>query len=181
MYMGGKELTGGEQIKYNSYLTIDNARININSSNPLYSMKDRYMQFRTKVIKNHMRTTVNPFVQCEYTIKIGEGTDTINEIVEAALEQEVISKKGAWIREYDEDGSERILPNGTKCAWNGNAKFLEFLDNNPDYVQYLKEKVNENITVESLSQEEIEQLKEQDEMEKQLAAELENILDEEIV
>lgn len=180
-YMSSKKVVGGDAILYNSYLTVNNSRVNINSSNPLYSMKDKYMQFRTKVLKNHMRTTVNPFVQCEYTIKIGEGTDTVAEIIDAALEQEIISKKGAWIREYDEDGSERILPNGTKCAWNGNAKFLEFLDNNPDYVEYLKDKINGNIIVESLPQEEIEQLKELEQFEQQMVKELEETLDKEIV
>lgn len=180
-YMSSKKVVGGDAILYNSYLTVDNARVNINSSNPLYSMKDKYMQFRSKVLKNHMRTTVNPYVQCEYTVKIGIGTDTVSEIIEAALEQEVISKKGAWIREYDADGAERVLEDGTKCAWNGNAKFLEFLDNNPDYVQYLKDKVSGNITVESLSKEEIDQLKEQEQIEQQIVKELEDVLDKEII
>lgn len=179
--MGGKIITGGEQIKYNSYLTVDNTRININSSNPLYSMKDQYMQFRTKVLKNHMKTTTNPFVQCEYTVKIGEGTDIIGEIVSAAIEQDILSKKGAWIREYTEEGEERILDNDIKCAWNGMAKLLEFLNNNPDYVEYLKDKVMNNITVESLSKEEIEQLKNQDTEEQQLVEALDKALDEEIV
>lgn len=180
-YMGGKTISGGEQIKYNSYLTVDNTRININSSNPLYSMKDQYMQFRTKVLKNHMKTTTNPFVQCEYTVKIGEGTDIIGEIVNAAIEQDILSKKGAWIREYTEEGEERILDNDVKCAWNGMAKLLEFLNNNPDYVEYLKDKVMNNITVESLSKEEIEQLKNQDTEEQQLVEALDKALDEEIV
>lgn len=176
-----KEISGGDSIKYGSYLTVDNTRININSSNPLYAMKDQYMQFRTKVLKNHMRTTVNPFVQCEYTVKIGEGTDVIGEIVAEAIEQDILSKKGAWIREYTEEGEERVLDNNTKCAWNGMAKLLEFLNNNPDYVEYLKDKVTNNITVESLSKEEIEQLKNQDTNEQQLVEQLDKALDKEIV
>lgn len=176
-----KEISGGDSIKYGSYLTVDNTRININSSNPLYSMKDQYMQFRTKVLKNHMKTTTNPFVQCEYTVKIGEGTDIIGEIVSAAIEQDILSKKGAWIREYTEEGEERILDNDVKCAWNGMAKLLEFLNNNPDYVEYLKDKVMNNITVESLSKEEIEQLKNQDTEEQQLVEALDKALDEEIM
>ena len=177
-YMGGKTITGGEQIKYNSYLTVDNTRVNINSSNPLYSMKDRYMQFRSKVLKNHMRTTINPFVQCEYTVKIGKGTDIIGEIVDAAIEQDILSKKGAWIREYEESGEERILPDETKCAWNGMAKLLDFLNNNPDYVSYLKDRVEGNIETESLSVEEIDILQQQDNAEEQLVEQLNETLDE---
>ena len=177
-YMNGKTITGGEQIKYNSYLTVDNTRVNINSSNPLYSMKDRYMQFRSKVLKNHMRTTINPFVQCEYTVKIGKGTDIIGEIVDAAIEQDILSKKGAWIREYEESGEERILPDETKCAWNGMAKLLDFLNNNPDYVSYLKDRVEGNIETESLSVEEIDILQQQDNAEEQLVEQLNETLDE---
>ena len=177
-YMGGKTITGGEQIKYNSYLTVDNTRVNINSSNPLYSMKDKYMQFRSKVLKNHMRTTINPFVQCEYTVKIGKGTDIIGEIVDAAIEQDILSKKGAWIREYEESGEERILPDETKCAWNGMAKLLDFLNNNPDYVSYLKDRVEGNIKTESLSVEEIDILQQQNNAEEQLVEQLNETLDE---
>lgn len=180
-YMSSKKVVGGDAILYNSYLTVDNTRININSSNPLYSMKDKYMQFRTKVLKNHMRTTINPFVQCEYTVKIGKGTDIIGEIVDAAIEQDILTKKGAWIREYKESGEERILPDNTKCAWNGMAKLLEFLDNNPDYVEYLKNRVEGNISTKSLSVEEIDILQQQDNVEEQLVNELNETLDKAII
>ena len=177
-YMGGKIITGGEQIKYNSYLTVDNSRVNINANNPLYSMKDQYMQFRSKVLKNHMRTTVNPFVQCEYTVKIGEGTDITGEIVEAAIDQDVLTRKGAWIREYDENGEERLLSEDVKCAWNGMSKLLEFLNNNPDYLEYLKNRVEGNIKSESLSLEEISILREQVENEDKIVEELNKTLEE---
>ena len=177
-YMGGKIITGGEQIKYNSYLTVDNSRVNINANNPLYSMKDQYMQFRSKVLKNHMRTTVNPFVQCEYTVKIGEGTDITGEIVEAAINQDVLTRKGAWIREYDENGEERLLSEDVKCAWNGMSKLLEFLNNNPDYLEYLKNRVEGNIKSESLSLEEISILREQVENEDKIIEELNKTLEE---
>ena len=177
-YMGGKIITGGEQIKYNSYLTVDNSRVNINANNPLYSMKDQYMQFRSKVLKNHMRTTVNPFVQCEYTVKIGEGTDITGEIVEAAIDQDVLTRKGAWIREYDENGEERLLSENVKCAWNGISKLLEFLNNNPDYLEYLKNRVEGNIKSESLSLEEISILREQVENEDKIIEELNKTLEE---
>ena len=177
-YMGGKIITGGEQIKYNSYLTVDNSRVNINANNPLYSMKDQYMQFRSKVLKNHMRTTVNPFVQCEYTVKIGEGTDITGEIVEAAIDQDVLTRKGAWIREYDENGEERLLSENVKCAWNGMSKLLEFLNNNPDYLEYLKNRVEGNIKSESLSLEEISILREQVENEDKIIEELNKTLEE---
>ena len=166
---------------YYIILTVDNTRININSSNPLYSMKDKYMQFRTKVLKNHMRTTINPFVQCEYTVKIGKGTDIIGEIVDVAIEQDILTKKGAWIREYEESGEEKILPDNTKCAWNGMAKLLEFLDNNPDYVEYLKNRVEGNISTKSLSVEEIDILQQQDNVEEQLVNELNETLDKAII
>ena len=46
-------------------------------------------------------------------------------------------------------------------------KFNDFVNNNPDYFNYLKDKVEGNITTTSLSEDEIAEIKEQEEMEEE--------------
>ena len=58
------------------------------------------------------------------------------------------------------------------------AKLLDFLNNNPDYVSYLKDRVEGNIETESLSVEEIDILQQQDNAEEQLVEQLNETLDE---
>ena len=56
-------------------------------------------------------------------------------------------------------------------------KFLDYVNNNPDYFEYLKAKVEGNFVAESLSSEEIAQLQEQENLEQQQLADLENMID----
>lgn len=140
------------------------------------------MLIKAKVTKNHCKTTTNPYVTIEYTVKLGEGTDTTGEIVEEAFEQGIVTKAGAWIREYEEGkpqekGNERILPDGTKAAWNGMAKFTEYINNNPEYFDYLKSKVEGNVSVQELAEEEIKALEEQNLEETEFIKEVEEQLD----
>lgn len=58
------------------------------------------------------------------------------------------------------------------------AKFLEFLNNNPDYVSYLRNKVEGNIETESLTAEEIDILQQQSTKEEQMVEQLNEVLDE---
>ena len=58
------------------------------------------------------------------------------------------------------------------------SKLLEFLNNNPDYLEYLKNRVEGNIKSESLSLEEISILREQVENEDKIIEELNKTLEE---
>ena len=181
-YMGGQVITGGKSIRYNNVLTVEFRKGTISSGHPLYAVKDEYMLIKAKVTKNHCKTTTNPYVTIEYTVKLGEGTDTTGEIVEEAFEQGIVTKAGAWIREYEEGkpqekGNERILPDGTKAAWNGMAKFTEYINNNPEYFDYLKSKVEGNVSVQELAEEEIKALEEQNLEETEFIKEVEEQLD----
>ena len=178
-YMGGQTITGGKAIRYNNVLTVEFRKAAITSGHPLYSVKDDYMLIKAKVTKNHCKTTTNPYVTIEYTVKLGEGTDTTGEIVEEAFNQKILEKAGAWIREYEEGkphekGNERILSDGTKASWNGMAKFTEYLNNNPDYFNYLKTKVENNVLV-KLEAEEAEALESLENLDTETAEFIKNI------
>lgn len=183
MYGDNKAITGGMAIQYNNMLTMQLRKASINSTHPLYNVKDQYLAIKAKIIKNHCIPTRNPYVTVEYAVEIGRGIDVTQEILDVVFDAGIVDKSGAWIREYNEDGpqekgNERILPDGTKAAWNGMAKFVEYVNNNPDYFEYLRAKVEGNFVAESLSNEEIEQLKERESLEQQQLQELESMIDE---
>lgn len=166
MYGEATTITGGKAIRYNNVLTVEFKKGNINAQHPLSSNKDEYMLIKAKVTKNHCVPTRNPYVSTEYIVKYGQGTDTLIEVIEEAINQEVVVKAGAWIREYKdgiiEKNNERILPDGTKAAWNGMAKFTEYVVSNPDYYEYLKARISGELSIEKLSEEEIEAIQQQE-------------------
>ena len=171
-YGGGNQIiVGGQAIKYNNVLTAEFSKGFIDQKHNLYAVRDKYMPVKVKITKNHCKTLANPYVSIDYIVKLGTGTDITGEVIDAAIEQHIVEKAGAWIKEYKdgiiEKGNERILENGVKCSWNGIAKFNDFVNNNPDYFNYLKDKVEGNITTTSLSEDEIAEIKEQEEMEEE--------------
>ena len=182
MYGDNKTITGGMAIQYNNMLTMQLRKASINSTHPLYNVKDQYMAIKAKITKNHCIPTRNPYVTVEYAVEIGRGINVTQEILDVVFDTGIVDKAGAWIREYNSDGpqekgNERTLPDGTKAAWNGMQKFLDYVNNNPDYFEYLKAKVEGNFVAESLSSEEIAQLQEQENLEQQQLADLENMID----
>lgn len=79
-----------------------------------------------KVIKNKVAP---PFQEAKLFIEWGKGIDTRKEIIELALEQEILSKNGAWFT-YD----------GSNVA-NGLANFTQFLVDNPEFEEVIKSKL----------------------------------------
>lgn len=182
-YGAPKAIGGGMQIKYNNVLTMELSKGYIESGTILAGVRDQYMPIELKITKNHCITDKNVYVKVSYFVKYGKGIDTKPEVIDAIFENGLVEKKGAWIREFNEEGkqekgNERVLPDGTVAKWNGMAKFMEYLDSNPDYFEYLKNKVEGNITTESLGAEEIEELEKQNELEEQELQELESMIDE---
>ena len=183
MYGDNKTITGGLAIQYNNMLTMQLRKASINSTHPLYNVKDQYMAIKAKITKNHCIPTRNPYVTVEYAVEIGKGINVTQEILDVVFDAGIVDKAGAWIREYNADGpqekgNERTLPDGTKAAWNGMAKFVEYVNNNPDYFEYLKARVEGNFVAESLSSEEIEILQQQESFEQQELQQLEEMIDE---
>ena len=181
-YMAGQVITGGQAIKYNNVLTIEFSKGFIDSKHPLHNVKDQYLVINAKVTKNHCKTLTNPYKTIDYVVRLGVGTDITGEIVEEAFNQNILVRTGGWIKEYKDNivgkDNERVLEDGTKCVWNGMNKFNGFLDNNPHYFEYLKERVSGNIQLQNLSQEEIEHIEEEERLEKAAIEKLEKEIDE---
>ena len=127
-----------------------------------------------------------PYLKTEYFIVYGQGTERSIEIIEVAEKCGILTKKGSWYREYgtevDKKGEplERILADGTKAAWNGMKNTRAYIMNNPDYFDYLVNKVENfgKIDVEVLSEEEVEAIEAENKLDGQAVEGAEINLDE---
>ena len=166
-----KGIAGGLSIKYHNVLTLELRRGFIDAKHPLHAVKDQYLPVKVKITKNHCTTDRDVYVTTDYVVKIGQGIDSTQEIFEVVFDKGIVTKVGAWIREYEPGkekvkGNERTLPDGTKASWCGMAKFVEYVNNTPEYYEYLYSKVkDEDMKAESLSEEEIESLQNQESLE----------------
>lgn len=184
--MHGDPLTiaGGRAIRYSSMLTLDYRKRSVQDSDPI--SREEGMKISVTVHKNHCRQDRMPYLKTDYFIVYGQGTERSIEIIEVAEKCGILTKKGSWYREYgtevDKKGEplERILPDGTKAAWNGMKNTRAYIMNNPDYFDYLINKVENfgKIDVEVLSEEEVEVIEAENKLDGQMVEGAEINLDE---
>lgn len=170
---------------YSSLLTLDFRKRSVLDSDPV--SREDCMKIGVTVKKNHCRQDRMPYLKTEYFVKYGVGTERSVEIIEIAVNSGILTKKGSWFREYgdevDKKGEpiERTLPDGTKAAWNGLKNMRAYLVENPDYFEYLVNKVENfgKVDVETLSEEEVKDIEAEQKLEAQasLDAGIEDILE----
>lgn len=86
---------------------------------------------RTK-IKIKKNKVAPPFKECEFDIIFGKGISRTGEVLDLAVELDVIKKSGAW---FSYDGQKL-------CQGRDNAK--KALEENPELMKVVEEKINEN-------------------------------------
>ncbi len=126
---GNPETTpGGKALKFYSSIRLDIRRIG--------SIKDGQevigSRTRVKVVKNKVSP---PFKEAEFDIMYGEGISTAGDLLDMAVQKEVIDKSGAWYS-FDE---ERI--------GQGRENAKDFLKENPDVSARVLEKLRDALGV----------------------------------
>lgn len=178
--MHGDPLTQacGRAVRYASMLTLDFRKKSVLAEDPIPpALKDQFMKIGVSVRKNHCNVLVNPYQKCDYFVEYGKGTDTSGEIIDAAIENNYIVKAGAWIREYDDvTGDIRVLPDGTEAKWNGMKAFKTYIDTTPEYFEYLKDKVEGKVAVESMSDDEVQEVIADENRNEEFVSNLEKVL-----
>ena len=117
--------------------------------------KDEGMKVACHVRKNRCVFNRNPYVKSEFLLVYGEGTEQILEVLQVALDKEIIYKAGAWLRDIDPaTGDPRVLEDGTVLKWQGKVAFKEFCKANPEYLEQLKHRCGGG-NYESLTEDEI--------------------------
>ena len=126
MYGNPETTTGGNALKFYSSVRLDVRRVeSIKEGGNVIGNKTR-----VKVVKNKVAP---PFKEAYFDIMYGEGISKWSELVDLAVQMEVIQKSGSWFSM----GEERI--------GQGKDAVKTFLQNNPDIAQSVEEQVRENL------------------------------------
>ena len=127
MFGNPETTTGGNALKF--YASI---RLDIRRSTQIKSSDGVVMgnKTRVKIVKNKVAP---PFKLAEFDIMYGEGISKVGEIIDLAVEAEIINKSGSWFS-YD----------GTKLG-QGRDAVKSLLKDNPDLMETLEAKLKETI------------------------------------
>lgn len=122
MFGNPETTTGGNALKFYSSVRLDIRRIaSIKQADEVIGNRTR-----VKVVKNKVAA---PFRQAEFDIMFGKGFSWTGDLLDLAVEKDIVAKTGAWFSYQDER-----LGQGRE-----NAK--EFLETNPDTAREIEAKV----------------------------------------
>ena len=127
MFGNPETTTGGNALKF--YASI---RLDIRRSTQIKNSDGVVMgnKTRVKIVKNKVSP---PFKLAEFDIMYGEGISKVGEIIDLAVESEIINKSGSWFS-YE----------GTKLG-QGRDAVKTLLKDNPDLMETLESKLKEII------------------------------------
>ena len=101
-------------------------------------------------------------MKTEYYGLFGVGTEKYLELIQLAINDGVLVKGGAFIKVPDANGDPEIR-DGEKMQWQGTAKFRQYCIDNPAFYEEIKSKVAGKAIVENLSDDEVEEIKAEEE------------------
>lgn len=127
MYGNPEVTTGGRALKFYSSMRIDVRRVETlkAAGNELVGNRTR-----AKIVKNKLAP---PFKQAEFDIMYGTGISKTGEILDMAVEYDIIKKSGSWFS-Y---GNERL--------GQGRDKVKEIIQNDPKLAAELEEKIKNKL------------------------------------
>ena len=126
MYGNPETTTGGNALKFYSSVRLDVRRVEaIKEGGNVVGNKTR-----VKVVKNKVAP---PFREAHFDIMYGQGISKWGELVDLAVQMDIVQKSGSWFSMGDERIGQGI----------GSVK--EYLINNPDIAEEVEAKVRENL------------------------------------
>ncbi len=124
MYGNPETTTGGNALKFYSSVRLDIRKIQtLKEGDKPYGNR-----VRVKIVKNKVAP---PFKQVEFDLLFGEGISKLGEIIDVAVENDIIKKSGSWFSYGD-----------TKIG-QGRDSVKQLLQDNPELEQEIEEKVRE--------------------------------------
>lgn len=88
MYGSPVVTTGGHALKFTADVIMVVSKTVLKEDDQQYGNETKI-----KITKNKMAP---PFISCKFNINYGEGTDQLGEIIDLAIETEVVQKSGSW-------------------------------------------------------------------------------------
>ena len=126
MYGNPETTTGGNALKFYSSVRLDVRRVeSIKEGGNVVGNKTR-----VKVVKNKVAP---PFREAMFEIMYGQGISKWGELVDLAVQMDIVQKSGSWFSM----GDERIGP--------GSNSVKEYLMNNPEIAETVEAQVRENL------------------------------------
>ncbi len=126
MYGNPETTTGGNALKFYSSVRLDVRRVeSIKEGGNVIGNKTR-----VKVVKNKVAP---PFREAHFDIMYGQGISKWSELVDLAVQMDIVQKSGSWFSM----GDERI--------GQGAASVKEYLQKNPDIAEKVEAQVRENL------------------------------------
>ena len=126
MYGNPETTTGGNALKFYSSVRLDVRRVEaIKDGGNVVGNKTR-----VKVVKNKVAP---PFREAYFDIMYGQGISKWGELVDLAVQMDIIQKSGSWFSM----GDERI--------GQGKDSVKEFLQANPDIAETVEEQIRDNL------------------------------------
>ncbi len=138
MFGNPETTTGGNALKYYASVRLDIRRCDSVKNKDNEDIGNRV---RVKVAKNKVAP---PFKVAEFDIIYGKGICALGNIIDVAVNFDIIKKAGAWFSYNDEKLGQ------------GREKAKEFLEQNPDILAEIETKVREKIASKNKPQQEIE-------------------------
>ena len=135
MFGNPETTTGGQALKYYASVRLDIRRIDSVKNKDNEDIGNRV---RVKVAKNKVAP---PFKTAEFDIIYGKGICALGNIIDVAVNFDIIKKAGAWFSYNDEKLGQ------------GREKAKEFLEQNPDTLNEIEAKVREKIAQKNKPQE----------------------------
>lgn len=130
MFGNPETTTGGRALKFYSSVRLDIRRIgSIKKGDDVIGNRTKL-----KVVKNKVAP---PFKSVEFNIMYGKGISKISEILDLAVEFDIVEKRGSWFRYEGEP-----IGQGTDAA-------LQFLEEDPKLTARLEELVRSKLTPDS--------------------------------
>ena len=123
MFGNPETTTGGNALKFYASVRMDVRKADTIGKNSDDISGNRV---RVKIVKNKVAP---PFKKCELDLMFGTGISYVGSVLDAALKYDLIEKSGAW-----------YSMNGEKIG-QGRDKTVEYLENNPDIVKDLDQKL----------------------------------------
>lgn len=146
---GGTTTPGGRALAFFATQRFEMRKVKVESGDGVSS--DEYIKMVVKAVKNRLAKG-NPYVETTIFGRYGVGTDTVMEILELAVGQNVIEKKAG--------GNYRYVNNeGEELKWRGAKALMDYVDQNPDFAKEVTAKINsDSISVNNLSDEDMAKL-----------------------
>ena len=126
MYGNPETTTGGNALKFYSSVRLDVRRVeSLKEGGNVVGNKTR-----VKVVKNKVAP---PFREAYFDIMYGEGISKWSELVDLAVQMEIVQKSGSWFSM----GDERI--------GQGKESVKTYLQNNPEIAEQVEAQVRQNL------------------------------------